>query len=852
MSRRAIFRDITCRNTFICQSCCSSLGTTVAPQSWTIRHSSRVAQLGARPRSRPQNAQQNKPTTNQASTTEPKNSQAAATLLRELTAKRNGEPTLRFFEKDEAGRIEPLQGEDAYRDSLGGVKDMERDFKKDFASDVKNTLSRLKEEGGLGLFGIDNIDSIANDFEERLGSSNSPEEMMEQLDAHIKDLEKQLEEKGFDVSEFDDSDPIATLGVIEATTRKEPSERRTNLPIPQIPENAWNFNQRKRINRLNQILKRTTKEIRRGEEVTGKTVQSVWKIYNLTRPSLAKAWANVPHDVWDLLWQILSLDEAKNPSRLTYLSMLARDMSEAKVALSPSQQLVTMEAMFVDGWEAKAIENWKRCMATLGDSGADTFQDFWELGVRMFCQKGDVVQAERAVSKLLERQLDPRILMPLIRSCAANPTNELRAKAWDAYRRMRDLLGPSMGLEDYDQVISFFLTTNQTELALQAFVDMMSSGTVDLRGQDSLPSQIGNKFFFGKWLKRLIGAGDFDGAHSVFKFMRSKGIEAASIQINGLIGAWQRSGGAENLQKADELAWEMINARIKFVCNRRRLSGMDGPIRTVEVSGKAETGAMPKATLETFSLLAENYRLRTLHDKLEKLWDASREAEISPDAFMMNQLMESYSQAGHIAEARELYRMLVHERQVKPDSYTYMALWKMLGVNRLHKLDGDQQAEEVKLTRETFAETIRFAHVFEGGGLDGQLARKILHSFRRLKDNLGIVISLRVFKAVFNFTPPEVLALEMLMDTTSLAWDTATARQKLRLVKRKLDAFVEARQRQPGQPKTLDEMPPQQRGEEMCDYLQFMYIQELGVVPEDLMAQVAKEMGVYDIIAKKA
>lgn len=847
MSHRALFRDITCRNTFICQSCLSSLGTAATPQSWATRHSSRLA----RSRIQRRNAQHIDPPTTESASDEPPKS-AAAALLEELTQKKKkGEPTWRFFEKNAAGKVKALQGEDAYNDSLSGSKALEEDLKKSMIANIKSTLSSLQDGGLLAPFGVNDIDSIAKDFEAQFEGANTPEEMTETMDLYIKSLEKKLEEKGFDVSGFDDSNPIATLGTIHEATQKDPSERKSD-PIPQIPESAWNFNQRKRISRFNTTLKRATYKIRRGEEPDAKTIQTVWKLYSLTRPTLSKSWASVPHEVWDVLWQILSVDEARNPGRLTYLSMLARDLSEAHIPLSPSQQLVTIEAMFVDGWDAKAIESWKRCMPTLGDSGAENFQDFWELGVRMFSQKGDVVQAERAANKLLEQQLDPRILVPLIRSCAADPAEESRQKAWDTYRRMRDLLGPSMGLEDYDLVISFFLTTNQTVQALQVFVDMMFSGTVDVRNQDVLPSKIGNKFFFGKWLKRLIGAGDLDGAFSVFQFMQSKGIEAASIQINGLIGAWQRSGGADNLQLADSLAWSMIQSRIEFVKNRRRLSSIDGPGRIVEVSDShAELAAVPKATLETFSLLAENYRLRSLLNKLEELWDASREAEISPDAFMMNQLIESFSQKGGLSEAKEVYQVLVHERQVKPDPYTFMALWKMLAINRLHSVTGDLRIMEIKSAREVFAETIRFAHVFKAEGFDGQFARKILHSFRRLKDNPGVVVALQTLKVVFDWTPPEMLTFEMLFETTSLKFDTGAARQKLRLAKRNMDAFVEAQPRQPGEPKTLEEMTQKQRGQEMSDYLQSKYIKEMGVIPEGLMEQTAEEMGVYDILIKK-
>ncbi|TDZ25935.1 hypothetical protein Cob_v000926 [Colletotrichum orbiculare MAFF 240422] len=761
------------------------------------------------------------------------------------------EPSIRFFEKNEAGHVEPLPGEEAYRESMSGVKDMEDDLKKELMSDMHRTISQLGGMGALGAFGVDDPDSVAKDFEEQLGGAGSPEEMMERLDAYIKDLERQLEEKGFNVSDFDDSNPLANVDVIEAAVRKDPSERKRNTAIPQIPEKAWSFNQRKRITRLNNLLSRTTKEMRRGEEVTAKTAQSVWKAYSTARQSLSKSWASVPHEVWDLVWHILSADMANSTGRLTYLSLLARDMSEAKVSLSPSQQLVTMEAMFVDGWDTKAIDNWKRCMPSLGDGGADTFQEFWELGVRMFCQKGDLVQAERAVNRLLERQLDPRILMPYIKTCAADPTEEARDKAWDAYRRMKDLLGDEMNLEDYDRVISFFLMTNQTERALHAFVDMMTSGTVDLRGRDTLPSQIGNKFFFGKWLKRLIGAGDLDGAHSVINFMRSKGIEPAAIQVNGLVGAWQRSGGADNLQKADDLAWEMIDARVQFVQNRNRFLGIDAPARVVYIPSKKDIAGVPRATLETFSLLAENYRLRQLPDQMARLWDAFRAAEISPDAFMMNQLIESYSQAGNVVEARQLYRMLVYERNVKPDPHTFMALWKMLGANRLHIISGDLLDEEVHRTRLLFAETVRYAHLFEAdGGLDGQLARKMLHTFRRLKDHAGTVLTLRAFRVVFKYTPPEALALEMMMETTNLAFDTPTTRQKLRLTKRKIDGFVEARQKQYGGKMTLDEMTPQQRGEEYSDYLQTTYLQQLGDVPDAVLEDVARDMGLYDLLAE--
>jgi pentatricopeptide repeat protein len=768
--------------------------------------------------------------------------QAAAALLQQLSDPKT-EATFNFFNKDEKG-VKKLETKDAFADAFSGRGEIRDEFKTNFSKGMRDLLADVEKDGTLSSVGISDPDAMAKEIEAELGSVDDPEAFGEKLNAYINHLEEQLVAQGEVLDHYENMDPEA----MEEDAEFVPKARKPQA-IPQIPAEVWTINQRKRVSKLNSVLERVFREMRRREETTAKTVLSVWKAYNLARQTLAKSWSHIPNDVWDLLWKIFSIEGDANTNRFSYLSLLARDMSEAKVALNSEQQLITIEALFVEGFEAKAIDNWKRCMTSMGDSGSSTFKDYWELGTRMFCQSGDLAQAERAVNKLLDQQADPHILMPFIRACASQTSEQAQEKAWESYRRLRELLGADMGLEEYDEVIAFFLTTNQTERALFAFVDMMTSGTVDLYARGGLPSQIGNKFFFGKWLKRLIGAEDLDGAFAVFEFMRSKGIEAAPVQINGLIGAWHRAGGADDLQKADDLAWDMIRARIDFVQTRQRFAALKAPFQMVDTRAKREIkAAMPKATLETFSLLAENYRLRGQNELMNQLWDAFREAEISPDAFMMNQLIETYSQFGNIQEARALYGSLVHERGVRPDSHTYMALWKMLGANRLSAVAETNMPAELAGTRETFAEMVRHAEHIRGEALDGQLARKVLHTFRRLKDHPGLVVALRALKVVFNYTPPEVLALEMAVGSTNLAWNTASARQKLRITKRRVDAFVEQRQRGVGQPGvTLDDMTHQQRGDVMLEYLEHLFTPQSAEAGRNI-AQAAEEMGVYDVL----
>ncbi|KAM0564078.1 hypothetical protein ACHAPJ_000286 [Fusarium lateritium] len=732
--------------------------------------------------------------------------------------------SVRFFEQDNDKRTE-LHGEEAFGASLNEV---DTSGLKDALLEIKDDIGGQDEKDAFQEV----VDQLGDDWK-KMKTADDLERIIAKLDAYTAAIDEEIDKTGADLpkellEELDSELPglpeFGTLG--------------SRIALPQVPEKPWTINQRKKITRLNTVLARTARDQRRGVKLTMKAVQGVFKAYHSARLSLAHGWSQVPLEVWDLLWKVFSVDESVNIHRLSHVALLARDMSEAKVTLNPAQQLLTIEAVFVDGWESKAIENWKRCMSTLGDENAETFQEYWELGVRMYCRTGDLDQAQRAINKLIQKQMDPRILMPFIRTWSELGTDEGRERAWAAYRQLRELLGIDMKLADYDQVISYFLATNQTENALYAFVDMMSDGKIDLKKQKYMPSVVANKFFFGKWLKRLIGAGDLNGAESVVEFMGKRGIEPSPIQLNGLIGAWQRAGGAEDLEKADDMAWGMIETRIEFVKARGKdTTSQDKPLKAAGIR------PLPRATLETFSLLAENYRLRDLHDHLLKLWEAFREAEMKADSFVINQLLESYIQAGQPKEALDLYNTLVQEKGVEPDPYTFSALWKTLAVNRLHVSAGHIPAQ-AEATRAMFAETVKFQHVFQPDGMDGQLARKILHTFRRIKDYAGLVVALTALREVFGFLPPETLVLEMVLETTKLSWDSPTHRRRLVNAKRNLDRSLVA-----WAENDTSRLDDDRRGEALFEYLQKQYWPaDGGESVKKVFQEAAAQMGVYDIL----
>ncbi|KAG6240051.1 hypothetical protein E4U25_008510 [Claviceps purpurea] len=739
--------------------------------------------------------------------------------------------TVRYFEEDEHGRRELPPDGDGPDGGLDGSR------LKDILSDMQANLGSEEEKSAFQSV----LREVAGDISD-VKSSVDVEMMMKRFASYTKSIDDQIAS-------------VNTLVPRELIDKMNKSLEDLSLPddflnprrrAPQIPEKGLTSNHRKKINMLNLTLRRADAELQRKRVLKNKTVAAVYKAYcHAAHNKLSNSWSSVPSDVWDFLWTVFSASESIDVHRLGRIARLARDMDAAKVAMSPSQQLLSIEAMFLHEMEAKAMTIWKRCVHTLGDEDANSFRRYWELGVRIFCRLGDMGQAERAARRLLGRKnAHPRILMPMIRTYAEQATPEGQKQAWDTYRKMRDLLGKDMTLSDYDQVISFFLVGNNTESALFAFVDMMSNGGIDMKKQKRWPSAVANKFFLGKWLKRLIGAGELDGAAQVVEFMKQRGVNASPIQLNGLIGAWQRSGGVGDLECADKLAWDMIESRIRFV--KARESSEGGAATALWARS-----AWPPATRETFCLLADNYRQRNSHANMENLWEALRDAKVSPDAFMMNQLLESHLQVGQYEDALRLYHALVTDGGMAPDPYTFSALWKTPGINRGSFPESSKpDSDSVSDARSLFREIMQHMAVFEPEGMDGQLSRKILHTFRRLDDNAGFLVAITTLKQYFRFTPTEPLALELVTGVGKLMWDTREQRAELLKAKKKLDnqllVYVD------GDREKLQE-GGQARQDALYRHLQKMFWPwEHDETKRRELEEATKQMGVYELLARRA
>ncbi|KAK8049586.1 hypothetical protein PG994_011316 [Apiospora phragmitis] len=380
-----------------------------------------------------------------------------------------------------------------------------------------------------------------------------------------------------------------------------------------------------------------------------------------------------------------------------------------------------------------------------------------------------------------------------------------------------------MTIDDYDQVISFFLAANQTEHALWVFVDMMSSGAIRLRGKSRIPLAVANPFFVGKWVGRLIGHGDYNGARDVLLLMKSKGVILRPIQVNGLIGAWLRSGSAENYKHADDVGWAMVNARLQFVRNRRAMQDL-----TIQTNG---TG-WPCATLETFSLLAENYQARGMYAKVEEVWDAFAQAEIVPNTFMVNQLLSSYLESGRGKDVASCWQHLSAE---------------LRGIPR------EQIDSEIMASRRLFAEMVLHVRSFNGGSIDKPLAKVILHTFRRLGDKVGLLVAYRTLRELFGYADPGPLVFELMLGTPDVVKATARgakAKQRLMLAVSEVERYLAHRHGElvnAGQLGANDDMSGKMKAVEMGNFLDLQLEADVSLLPdgESLFMEAASQMGVY-------
>ncbi|KUI54076.1 hypothetical protein VP1G_01465 [Cytospora mali] len=695
--------------------------------------------------------------------------------------------TVNYYEKDVTGEVRRVRvGEDEDDVDIEDIKALEA-----------SALAKLERLDAT-------LESLSqkSQFLERLLARHGPKGAVEAF-------RQAMESYGDEIEDFKEHDEHSFIPLL---LPEESAPRIRRAEVARI---------NKTITFLNKFVAKAAKALKEGT-LDKPQLTKAWACFSEFKRVLLKTQVIVPTQAWATLWTVFSWDGDANTARLAHICDLYNVMARANAPISDEQHLLGIEAAYVEGYESVAITHWKRFAPTLGDKESCAIA-FWELGVRIWSLQGDIERAERACKILLSRATpstpaDSRVLLYLIRAYANRA--DTAEKGFFLYRRMRELaqdLGKPMSLEDYDNVISIFLTTGHTDYAMFTFTDMMYAGTVNLYGKTKLPNSLKNQFFFGKWLKRLIGAGDLEGAFKVLVYMQKNGVMAAAVQVNGLLGALLRTRTADNNKKAVRLAWSMIDSRKAFVELRQRERQVEWPIRFYD--GRPQSSdhegpdldytMVPRATAETFILMAEHYRMRGLFGQLEELFVAYKECDIGRDALMMNELIAAAIAQGRGDKAQEIYRLMAQEHDILPNADTHAILFKSLPINNLKSRQLEQAGPDVvaqsrEQARSLFADMMSSTWLYQergwkerhGGFLSEDQVKLILHSFRKCGDYEGVIVALECLRDVMGFSITRNVLLEMIAEVEGIDQPTPRTHKIVMRTTMKLQSLVQNMQRE--------------------------------------------------------
>ncbi|KAL9041115.1 MAG: hypothetical protein Q9214_004220 [Letrouitia sp. 1 TL-2023] len=492
--------------------------------------------------------------------------------------------------------------------------------------------------------------------------------------------------------------------------------------------------------------------------------------------------------------------------------------------LGQNQQRTLIELFILEGRLDEALSLWENVQSQLEQNGEDG-KAHALLGVRLLAARGNPQRAQEIAIDLL-REGDPEdspIFIPIIEAWVSLGTDQDIKSAWALYLEFRKHLGDQIKIQHYDAVVMCFINACRTDIALAVFKDMMLSGqqtshesrelyktslnlvgsmqsksmntkditNVSLTALMTLPKQFQNKFFYGSWIKKLIGMGEIDAAASVTELMYERGVKPDPKHLNGIIGAWLRDGSVSNKAKAEQLGWAMIQERLDFV-KQRSTTSVSASLRTKRREQREQRDIpkylqrkVPAASIETFSLLLLHYERRGNSSMVALLKEQLRLAEIPPNSYFMNHLLYGELRKGNLTAAWDIYYGM--DASTSPDLETFTCLWDCEKVHLGRPSTNDSDA--FPGPRQLFAEMVawyfsqtRFNRKAIGREFSGHLYNQILRCMCLAMDIEGALVALHALKALFTFCPDDDTLRMLPMQVSRMMSDPSkTVSQRHRL-----------------------------------------------------------------------
>lgn len=437
--------------------------------------------------------------------------------------------------------------------------------------------------------------------------------------------------------------------------------------------------------------------------------KKLWQAYARCKAFLPPFLHLVPDRAWEVLFASQEIGLSSGDPHWAQLVTLAEDKLKVGKELNKFERMLYLWALRNERRLDEAIFQWQELKNYLGDD-EEAIDEYELLGVRLFASQGDPEKAEKISSSFLRKgpQKESRILIPIIEAWAQRGDDVGLKHAWVLYLQLKERLGANITMDDYDNVILSFLNSGKTNLGLAVFKDMMltgqksDQGSIELytrslgfmkridpsaitvealnkiafTGLFKLPRRFQNKFFFGKWISKLISIGATDAAASVIELMYERRVRPDPKHLNGIIGAWLRSGTDQNREKAAQMAWAMVYERIDLVKKRQKAGEVGTPhvpdFQPPSIPVHLRRTVTP-ATIETMCLLLQHYTRRSQETNVQLVLDALSATEMEPNTYFINHLMYLDLRHGRHGAAFTKYKKMF--RWQIPNLDTFICLW---------------------------------------------------------------------------------------------------------------------------------------------------------------------------------
>ncbi|KAJ5088185.1 hypothetical protein N7456_011801 [Penicillium angulare] len=560
-----------------------------------------------------------------------------------------------------------------------------------------------------------------------------------------------------------------------------------------------------------------------GNTSDERACQNLWKSYRRCKQAIPDFLDALPTEAMESIWQSQNTTQVSNTVRSAHLETLVKDARSAGKSLATPQILSYIQALHHGGATNLALEEWEAYQTELSQEKQD-LEEYWMLGVQLFAAESNPQRAQDIALAFLinDKSRQPRVLIPVIIAWGNLPGKEPEIKAWSLYLQLKTFLGTNMTMEDYDVISIGLLTAGRLDTAVAVFKDMMVTGKtptndstavykaaiglagnlqassineeavnkVSLSVLTMLPREFQNRFFFASWMKKLIGMGQVDSAALVIELMYERGVRPDSKHLNGLVAGWLREGNPNSRDKAERLAWSMIQHRINAVWKRYEPVK---PTPNLEVQHQKVDPRLipqflkrdiPPATIETFSILLLHYTRRGDDDMVKYLVKCLGDAYIQPNSYFMNHLLFAELRKQDIRSLWTKFQKM--STSVRPDLETYACLWDCAKL----QYDRGRASFDVGFpsARRLFAGMMQwYSQLPPRAYKDTKLAfskdlyDQIVRCFCLSKDIPGTLVALNSMRETFGFTPDDTTARMIVLQVARLAGVPAgTPKHRLR------------------------------------------------------------------------